>query len=451
MTIYDRLNKAITREMLDGNFPGLSIATNIATNSNDDALFTFCYGSMDKNGLLPVAPDALFGVASLTKFLTALIIMQAERLGLLSVTQPVAHYYPELHCAQDGKMRLEHLLTHSSGLPGLSCRFFAKDLAEKIQSGSKPQLLTTADLISHINELEVELLAPPGALHSYSNEGYCILGGIIETVFQRPYPEVAKKLVLGPLSMHNSAIGGQQAQSFGAIATPLQHTGQGLLELPYWDAPLFYPAGGLLTSPSDLIRLLSVLKGDSELLSQEQCQVMMTRLQAIASRPSSVFGYGYGLEIEQLRDDNTLAWHTGQRPGLSSFFGIVPELQLSVAIAINTSDAPTAHLGHTILKDILSDFTEIDLPWLTTDYPDDPQRENPDQLRGRYGSLELGNVDVGYCDDQLILQTSAGSHPFEFQGKQHGAVAGQTFQFIVNNQHRCTGLAFGLRVLPRLP
>jgi CubicO group peptidase (beta-lactamase class C family) len=447
MTNFNRLNKIITREMRDGNFPGMSITIN----NNDDALSTFCYGAMDKNGLLPVTSDTLFGVASLTKFMTALIIMQAQRLGLLSVTEPVAHYYPELHCAQDGQMRLEHLLTHSSGLPGLSCRFFAKDLAGQIQSDSKPQLLTTADLISHINQLAVAMLAPPGALHSYSNEGYCILGGIIETVFKLPYPEVAKKLVLGPLSMHNSAIGGQQAQSFGAIATPLQYTGQGLRELPYWDAPLFYPAGGLLTCPSDLIRLLSVLRGDSELLSQQLCQVMMTRLQPIASRPSLVFGYGYGLEIEQLRDDNILAWHTGQRSGLSSFFGIVPEQQLSVAITINASDAPTAHLGHTIFNDILSDFTDIDLPWLTTDYPDDPQRENPDQLRGRYGSLELGNVDVVYCDDQLTLQTSAGSYPFEFQGQQHGAVAGQTFQFIVNNQHRCTGLAFGLRVLPRLP
>ncbi len=447
MTDYNRLNKIITREMRDGNFPGMSITIN----NNDDVLSNFCYGSMDKNGRLPVTSDTLFGVASLTKFMTALIIMQAQRLGLLSVTEPVAHYYPELHCAQDGQMRLEHLLTHCSGLPGLSSRFFAKDLAGQIQSDSKPQLLTTADLISHINLLAVAMLAPPGALHSYSNEGYCILGGIIETVFKLPYPEVAKKRVLGPLSMRNSAIGGQQAQGFGAIATPLQHTEQGLRELPYWDAPLFYPAGGLLTCPSDLIRLLSVLRGDSELLSQQQCQVMMTRLQPIASRPSLVFGYGYGLEIEQLRDDHILAWHTGQRPGLSSFYGIVPEQQLSVAIAINASDAPTAHLGHTILNDILSDFTDIDLPWLTTDYPDDPQRENPDQLRGRYGSLELGNVDVVYCDDQLTLQTSAGSYPFEFQGQQHGAVAGQTFQFIVNNQHRCTGLAFGLRVLPRLP
>ncbi|SVE42579.1 uncharacterized protein METZ01_LOCUS495433, partial [marine metagenome] len=76
MTIYDRLNKTITSEMLDGNFPGLSIAIN----KNDNAPFTFCYGSMDKSGLLPVTPDTLFGVASLTKFMTALIIMQAQRL-----------------------------------------------------------------------------------------------------------------------------------------------------------------------------------------------------------------------------------------------------------------------------------------------------------------------------------------------------------------------------------
>jgi len=208
MTSENQFNKVITKALLNHNFPGISIAVSHSRGQ----LLTFSDGLTDANSGLLISPDTLFSVASLTKFLTALIIMQAERLGHLSVTDLVVQYYPALQCAQDSKMQLKHLLTHSSGLPGLPCRFLAKNLTEQNSSDSGLQLLTTEDLVAHINQLEPELLAPPGALYSYSNESYCILGGIIETVFQLPYPEVAKKLIFEPLALHNSAIGGKQAR-----------------------------------------------------------------------------------------------------------------------------------------------------------------------------------------------------------------------------------------------
>lgn len=446
MTSEDRFNKVIRKALLGHNFPGISIAVS----NSEGQLLTFCDGLTDKNSHRLISPDTLFGVASLTKFLTALIIMQAERLGLLSVTEPLAHYYPELQCAQDSKIRLEHLLTHCSGLPGLSCRFLAKDRSQQNSSDSGPQLLTTEDLIAHINQLEPELLALPGALYSYSNESYCILGGIIETVFQLPYPEVAKKLIFEPLSLHHSAIGGKQAHSFSEMAKPLQVNEQELIELPYWDAPLFYPAGGLLTSPSDLISLLAVLKGDHKLLTRQQSHQMINHQALIASRPSAAFGYGFGLEIEQLNNGSTMAWHTGQRQGWSSFAGIIPDQNISVAIAINVTDAPTANLGHVILSELLSDFTPTDLPWLETEKPDHSFNRNADQFIGSYGSLELGRFDVLYSDGEFSLQKSSSTYAFEFYGKYHGRVAGQTFQFLTDNKNRCSRLAFGLRVLPRL-
>ncbi len=446
MISKDQFKKRITKILSGHSLPGISIAVN----NRDGELLTFCDGQCDKNSGLPISPDTLFGVASLTKFLTALIIMQAENLGLLSVTDPVAHYYPELQCARDSGMQLEHLLTHSAGLPGLSCRFIAKDLARQTSPDARPQLLTTADLISHINQLEPEMLAPPGILQSYSNESYCILGGIIETVFQLPYPEVARKLIFEPLSLHHSAIGGEQASSFRDKAKPLQQNEQGLIALPYWDAPLFYPAGGLLTSPSDLISLLAVLKGGTKLLTRQQCHHMMNHQVLIASRPSAAFGYGYGLEIEQINEVSTLAWHTGQRQGWSSFSGIIPDQNISVAMAINVADAPTADLGHAILSKLLSDFAPADLPWLATEKPVKPLSRNPDQFIGRYGSLELGGFDVRYSDGEFILQTSSSNHVFGFYGKYHGRVAGQTFQFLADRDDRCGSLAFGLRVLPRL-
>ena len=114
----------LRREVDRLELPGLAVAIT----QQGQELFAAGYGHCDPDRNKPITPDTLFGIASVTKFVTAIEIMQLQEQGRLSLNDSVNHYYPNLKVASDARMQLRHLLSHSAGLPGLSSRFFAVNL-----------------------------------------------------------------------------------------------------------------------------------------------------------------------------------------------------------------------------------------------------------------------------------------------------------------------------------
>lgn len=444
--------------------PGLAVSVAEAGSE----LFAEGTGARDAEGRLPVNADTMFGVASVTKFLTAILIMQAREQRLLTLSDPVSRFYPELTCARDGRMRLRHLLTHSAGFPGLPFRHRATDLApdgngalELPDREKRPkenhgggQLLTPADLVETINASKFEMLGLPGERLSYSNEGYCLLGGIIEGLYQCSFADAAENLVFQPLGMRSSAVGGKSLRDRANIAVPLVPTDKGLRPSGFWEAPLFYPAGGLVISVRDMVRLISALDGQTGVLTREQGMRMISEPMAVPSRPFLNVGYGLGLELHYLDANHTLAWHTGQRPGISSFVGHVMQKRLSVGVAANVADAPTAAIGHVIIAHLLADAGDpCSFVW-----PPHNERAETGQLEhlsGCYGSPEMGAFPVEIQDDRLLLRRQTRSEEFRFEGPYNGTVGGCTFCFLdeagqAPSTQTPAALALDLRILPRL-
>lgn len=430
-------------------------------------IFAEGLGTRDADGRLPVTADTMFGVASVTKFLTAIMIMQAQARQLLNLSDPVSRFYPELDSARDGRMRLHHLLTHSAGFPGLPFRHLATEVAfDRIGAVKRPdlakrpeennvggQLLTPADLVENFNALKFDMLGLPGERFSYSNESYCLLGGIIEDLYQCSFAQAAENFVFLPLNMRRSAVGGKSLHNRMDIAAPLLRTESGLRQSGFWEAPLFYPAGGLIISVRDMVRLISTLDGDANVLTSEQGGRMISKPMSIASRPSLKVGYGLGLELECLDANNTLAWHTGQRPGISSFVGHVVQKKLSVAVAVNVADAPTAAIGHEIIAHVLAGAGDSN----SFTWPPQNERVEAGQLEhlsGCYGSSEMGAFHVELQHDRLLLNTQSSSREFRFEGPYNGTVGGCTFCFLGETGHAPSAqtpatLALDLRIFPR--
>lgn len=444
--------------------PGLAVAVSEAGSET----FAGGLGTRDAEGPLPVTADTMFGVASVTKFLTAILIMRAQEQNLLTLSDPVSRFYPGLDRARDGRMRLHHLLTHSAGFPGLPFRHRATEVAfdgngaatlpdrEKplLENDAGGPLLKPADLVESINALDFEMLGLPGERLSYSNEGYCLLGGIIEGLYRCSFAEAAEDLVFEPLNMQRSAVGGKNLYDRANIAVPLMPTDSGLRQCGFWEAPLFYPAGGLVISVRDMVRLISTLDGQTNVLTREQGMRMMSEPMNVASRPFLKAGYGLGLELESLDANHALAWHTGQRPGISSFVGHVAQKKLSVAVAVNVADAPTAAIGHEIIAHMLADAAgPASFAW-----PPQSARVRagkPERFAGCYGSPEMGAFHVELRHERLLLSRQTSTEAFRFEGPCNGAVGGCTFCFLDAAGHAASAnkpaaLALDLRILPRL-
>lgn len=446
--IFDRklIKVSLENALVEYDISGLSFAIDYEGQN----IFSSGLGAADVTNTCEVKPDTIFGVASLTKILTTLILLKAEEKKLLKISDFLSIYYPNLRWLQNNNVSIRNLLNHSAGLPGLPTRHSATDLN---YPGMNPEMESVASLVEYLNILDFELLAQPGQLLSYSNEGFCLLGGIIERVFNKPYELVAKELVFQPLKMECSFVGKNENAIFKNIAEPLVswHQGMGPRRTQYWEAPLFYAAGGLMSSAKDMNILISALAGSSNFLNPHQYLQVHCDPMPVASRSNINCAYGLGIEIERINAQKTLLWHTGQRPGISSFVGHVIEKRLSVSLLTNITDAPTSIIGRLIFSHLLS--KEINNKKLNWPHKNKEMKNDEDDFEhfvGIYGSPEVGEYKVYIKDQKLLLQFKNSKKEMIFNGLTSGVVGVQTFKFIFKNHTKSDAIALDLRILQRL-
>ena len=149
----------------------------------------FLFESWGKLGPDPKSPpvllDSIFGVASVSKPVTATVVMILVERGQLGINQPVQKYIPEFQGDGFEKVTVRHLLTHTSGLPYRSDIFNNSDtpFADLERTG---------------------LRLSPGQEMRYSNVGYDVLGEVVKRVSKQPFHEFSRQNIFEPLGMKDA-------------------------------------------------------------------------------------------------------------------------------------------------------------------------------------------------------------------------------------------------------
>ena len=175
------------------------------------------------------------GIGSVTKCFTCVAIMQLQEAGKLSVHDPISKYLPEFKTPNEEytkKMTIHHFMTHTAGFPPLPTLHAALhrsilndpkiegvegeldsaketalaevDSAEKNAETKAPEpqpLDTHEEMIDYLSNFDYELIGEPGTEFSYSNDGYSLLGTIIERVTGQTYEDYTKENILVPAGM----------------------------------------------------------------------------------------------------------------------------------------------------------------------------------------------------------------------------------------------------------
>ena len=299
------------------------------------------YGRISPSGE-PTRTDTLFGIGSITKSFTALAILQLEEDGLLSTEDPVARHLQNFRLPGQRKgqdVRLRHLLTHTSGLPPLP----ALELClEHPPDGSPPAIGDYGQLMDYLADVDRPLLGPPGTFFSYSNEGYGLLGAVVEATSGQPYSHYVTERILGPLGMSSSTFRNPGADGL-AQATELydmRNLADGTEEIypsPGWsDAPAMIAAGWLRSTVPDLLRYLGMYLGrgqlgDARLLSAQGIAKMLEP--RVETSPGRFYAYGFSV----IRDFHgcDMIGHSGGLKGVGADVGFIPELGLAGAALAN--------------------------------------------------------------------------------------------------------------------
>jgi CubicO group peptidase (beta-lactamase class C family) len=192
---------------------------------------------------LPVTPDTLFQIGSISKtFLAAIVLMLAEK-GKLNLDAPVRRYLPGLKLKDKAVARrvtMRHLLTHTGGWDG--------DLFVDHGRGADALRKMTENLHG------LKQLAPLGNFWSYNNSGFYIGGRVVEVITGKPYETAAKEMLFDPLGMKNSFFFSEEV-IMRRFAVGHEIMKKRLKVAQKWDiGRSSYPAGGILCSARDLMR-----------------------------------------------------------------------------------------------------------------------------------------------------------------------------------------------------
>ena len=144
-------------------------------------IFYDAFGS-DENGK-PIDKNSKMWMASITKLLTGVLMMQFVEQGLISLDAPVSEYLPELKGIANDKLTLRHLFNHTSGLE------FAGEWASDWNVALENQIAQVLPLVDI------------GKLFAYHRVGYALAGKTIERIAGKAVPYLFQEYIFSPLGM----------------------------------------------------------------------------------------------------------------------------------------------------------------------------------------------------------------------------------------------------------
>lgn len=215
---------------------------NVLVAQNGTVLLQKSYGMANFEWQQANTANAKFRVGSLTKTLTAMLILDLAQDKLLKLDDTVSDHLPYYRKDTGSIMTIAQLLDHSSGLPSFT------DLPDFWHLISRIKLPTTTFVKRYC---EPDLLSKPGTHFFYSNTGYFLLGAIAESVTGKTYRQAMQERVLGPLGMADTDYG-QNADILSEFAYPYMMQGCTNTVAPFTEMSVPFSAGGLYSTTGDL-------------------------------------------------------------------------------------------------------------------------------------------------------------------------------------------------------
>ena len=156
-------------------------------------------GFRDAEDTLPMQPDSLFDLASVSKQFTAAAVMLLVREGLVGLEDEITKYFPALPCPG---VTVRQLLTHTGGVPD-----YFEDINYLVRIWEEERRIPdNRDVLRFLCESGLEPCFAPGNSFEYSNSGYCLLALIVEQVSGMPFGDFLRKNLFEPAGMRSTAV-----------------------------------------------------------------------------------------------------------------------------------------------------------------------------------------------------------------------------------------------------
>ena len=379
-------------------------------------------------GGLPGA-DVQYRIGSITKTLTAILVLQCRDDGLLSLNDAVGKHLPGIAF---GDRTVRQLLAHSGGMNAEP----EGPWWERNPGVSFDQLTAAMD--------ESQAVGPADRRHHYSNLGYGLLGEIVARLRGSSWWELAQERILAPLEMRRTTYFPEAPAAEGFSVHPF--SGQ-LVPEPAYDSGAMAPAGQLWSTIEDLARYASFwIDPVPEVLSRESVEEMAA---PVASDPREGLTASYGLGLRLIADDpHLLIGHTGSMPGFLAGLFVDRVRRIGAVTLGNATYGRVASLAPDLVR-ILAAYE----PPLAQEWVPEPTLAQGTELLGHW---YWGNTPLTISVSAGILQLSGGLTtrlsplgPDLYQGRD-GYLAGEKLH-VIRDGGEISHLNVATFVLTRTP
>jgi len=350
-------------------------------------------GIADMELNVPLQPDMIFRIGSVTKQFTAVAILQLVEQGKMSLQDEITAFIPD-YPTHGKTITVEHLLTHTSGIKSYT------EMSEWDEMTRRKDFTPTG-LIDFFKNQPMDF--DPGTKWNYSNSGYILLGYIIEKVSGKSYGEYVADNFFKPLGMHNSyydddaPIIKNRAKGYQKNLTDFENAAYLSMTQPY-------SAGSLMSTVEDLMIWTKAIH--SYKLVQQK--LMQKAFASYILPDGTNTHYGYGLSMNYLLGSPTVE-HSGGINGFLSNLIYLPKEDVCVAIIANCDCNPP--------NDVSNKMAALAAGIALTPKPITVDASALDAYVGVYESAEKVLRTISVDKGQLYSQRAGGAKlkliPFE--------------------------------------
>jgi CubicO group peptidase (beta-lactamase class C family) len=357
-----RMEAKITLEMSAGQVPGLALAIV----QGQQVIYAQGFGVTSvEDGGLPVTPQTLFRVGSVTKPLTGTMLMRLVESGKPELDCPISEYLPWLTlCEERPEAGARERPPRRTGAQPTGARLAEPGEAKR----SGPQAtrrITLRMLLSHTSGLPTDaehfgprdpgglerfvreetpgypLLAPPGTFWAYSNVGLNIAGYLAEAISGLPYMELMQQLLFDPLAMRRTTFDPLVAMTYPlALAHERNCYGELTVQHQFAENTGHHPGGFALSTALDLANfaMLHLNQG----CFREQRLLLPASVAAMHRKQVSLIddseeGYGLTFYTDTYRGQPRVS-HGGAISTYGSHLMLLPQAGIGIALLTNRAD-----------------------------------------------------------------------------------------------------------------
>ena len=338
-TVEAIAKRIVTEERLAADAPAVSVLMV----QDSEILARIVDGLSDPAQGVEAGIDTAFPVGSVTKTVTAALVMTEVDAGRLDLDAPIAPHVPAELRPVDAKgvevdVTLRQLLSHNSGLPVTWDGFPGLPPVE-----SREGYIAASRTVVH----------PPGERLVYSNAAFVLAGEVAAASAGMTFEDLAQERLFDPLGMIRTSLGRTAEYSDPLAAGHTRGSDATAVPEPHLDLTPMAAAGSLLTTPEDLARFAAMLldggvfEGE-RILSEAAVREMMSLQVRNHPEFDEGFGLGFGVILSEAGD---LVWWDGTTNAAASRFVLHPASGTAVIAMTNIADnQATSAVGRRLME-----------------------------------------------------------------------------------------------------